>query len=93
MLSDDPAAGTKEPFRCRVETLVVDSARNTQIAFLNGPLFLPAVGSTIELGPPLRTATVRSTHMALPARSVLEAADQGVVVTIVDLDDPGPSDT
>ena len=89
--SDDPRAGTKAPFRCRVETVVVDSVRRTQIAFLNGPLFLPPIGSTIELGPPLRLATVRSTQMSLPTRRTLEEAEQAVAVLIVDLDDPGPS--
>ena len=91
MLSDDPGASTKVPFRCRVETIFIDSVRRTQIAFLNGPLFLPRIGTTLELGPPLRLATVRSTQMSLPARRILETADQAVAVLIVDLDDPGPS--
>jgi hypothetical protein len=93
VLSDDPGAGTKVPFRCRVETILVDSVRRTQIAFLNGPLFLPRIGSSIELGPPLRLATVRSTQMSLPARRTLETVEQAVAVLVVDLDDPGPPST
>lgn len=91
LLSDDSAADTKAPFRCRVETVVVDSARGTQIAFLNGPLFLPRIGSTIELGPPLRRATVRATRMALPRRTPDTAGAQPIAVMVVDLDDPGPA--
>jgi len=79
----------KVPFRCRVETILVDSVRRTQIAFLNGPLFLPRIGSSIELGPPLRRATVRSTRISLPARRALEPAEQAVAVLVVELDDPG----
>lgn len=67
---------------------MVDSVRRTQIAYLNGPLFLPRIGSTVELGPPLRVARVRSTQMSLPARRALEGAEQPVALLIVDLDDP-----
>ena len=91
MTGDARGAETGGPLRCRVETIVVDSARKTQIAFLNGPLFLPRIGSTIELGPPLRQATVRMTRMSLPARRTLELDEQAVAVLIVDLDDPRSS--
>jgi hypothetical protein len=92
MLSHDRGAGANDVLRCRVETTVVDSARHVQIAFLNGPLFLPRIGSTIALGPPLRAATVRSTHVSLPRRRAGDTTGQAVAVAIVDVDDPGPPD-
>jgi hypothetical protein len=88
MFSDDAAAGFSRVRRCRAETFIVDSARRHQIAVVNGPMFLPAVGTTITLGVPHREAVVRSTSVALPDQRELGPHAQPVAIVIVDVDDP-----
>jgi len=90
MFSDEAAAGTPRARRCRAETFIVDSARRQQIAVVNGPMFLPPVGTTITLGVPRREAVVRATSVALPDQRDLGTNAQPVAVVIVDVDDPHP---
>jgi hypothetical protein len=89
MFADDAAADMRRARRCRAETFIVDSARQEQIAVVNGPMFLPVVGTTITLG--RRQATVRSTCVAFPPQRDLETLAEPVAVVIVDVDDPRPS--
>ena len=90
MFSDDAPAGTRRRRRCRAETFIVDSARGQQIAVVNGPMFLPAVGTTITLGLPRREAVVRATSVSLPGQHDLETLAEPVALVIVDVDDPNP---
>ena len=89
MFSDDAAADMRRTRPCRAETFIVDSARREQLAVVNGPMFLPVVGTTIALGP-TREAVVRSTCVALPAQRDLETLAEPVAVVIVDVD-PRPT--